>query len=224
MRVLSVTFIWICDPVMMMRITLAGALLALVGCSGGTLPSFLGAMTGAAPVVQLAMFDGNVTAVGPNGFCADPAASRPSRGFAIFAPCATLGVDDAPAAVSAIITVQIGSAGSGIVQNDPAGFAAVLEGSAGPTILARSGNADAVTVNKVVRDDVRVSVYFTDDAPATIEGTQEAEWRSFVDLNDRLVTVSVHGFDAAPLSLRNGAALLDQAVAALIVANMPSDG
>jgi hypothetical protein len=39
-----------------------------------------------------------------------------------------------------------------------------------------------------------------------------------------LVTISVRGIDAAPLSERDGVVLLDQAIAALIVANTLADG
>ena len=195
----------------MIRIVLAGATLALAGCSG-------------LPAAQLAMFDGDVVTVGPNGYCADAVASRPDKGFAIFAPCARLGASSAATALSAITTVQVGDSGSAIVHGDPAGFAAVLSGDTGPKILARGSDATTVTINMVIQDGARVSVYFTDDAATAIEGMQNAEWRSFFDLDDRLVTVSVRGIDAAPLSERDGVVLLDQAIAALFVANTSADG
>lgn len=195
----------------MIRIAFAGAMLALAGCSGF-------------PVAQLAMFDGDVVTVGPDGYCADAVASRPDKGFAIFAPCATLGARSAAAARSAITTVQVGDSGSAIVQSDPAGFAAVLAEDTGPKILARGSDATTVTINMVIQDAARVSVYFTDDATTAIEGVQNAEWRSFFDLDDRLVTVSVRGIDAAPLSERDGVTLLDQAIAALIAANTSAGG
>ncbi len=195
----------------MTRIVFAGAALALAGCSG-------------LPAAQLAMFDGDVVTVGPNGYCADAVASRPDKGFAIFAPCATLGVKDTAAVVNAITTVQVGESGSAIVQSDPAELAAVLAGAFGPSILARGGDAETVTVTTVQQNGARVSVYFTDSAATVIESMQNAEWRSFFDLNDRLVTVSVRGIDAAPLSERDGVVLLEQAVAALIAANTSADG
>jgi hypothetical protein len=176
------------------------------------------------PAAQLAVFDSDVVTVGPNGYCADTVASRPDKGFAIFAPCTTLGASSAATALSAITTVQVGDSGSAIVQGDPAGFAAVLSGDTGPKILARGSDATTVTINMVIQDGARVSVYFTDDAATAIEGMQNAEWRSFFDLDDRLVTVSVRGIDAAPLSERDGVVLLDQAIAALIVANTLADG
>jgi hypothetical protein len=195
----------------MIRIAFAGATLALAGCSGSA-------------VTQLAVFDGDVITVGPKGYCADVVASRPDSGFAIFAPCATLGVRSAAAVASAIATVQVGESGSAIVQSDPAGFAAVLAEASGPSILARGSDATTVTINMVIQDGARVSVYFTDDSETAIEGMQNAEWRSFVDLNDRLVTVSVRGIDAAPLSEHDGVVLLDQAVNGLIAVNTPTDG
>lgn len=211
----------------MMRSALAGATLALAGCAGGlpdiSLPSFLGPKVDAAPAASLAMFGGDMTAAGPKGFCADPLASRPAGGFAIFAPCSALGVDDAPAAVPAVTTVQIGKAGSAIVQADSVAFAALLEGPSGVDILARTKESDAVTVTTVKHTDARVSVFFTDDAPAFVDGAQGAQWRSFLDMNGRLATVSVRGLGEAPLSQATGADLLDQAVKALIDANTNND-
>lgn len=212
---------------------MAGAALALAGCSGGlsglkmpSLPSmpsiFAPSSDDMAAVSKLSVLNGAITAVGPDHYCADPAASRPSNGFVIFAPCSTLGVEDAEPAVAGIVTVQVGAARSATVGSDPAALAAVLEGSSGPAILARGGDADTVSVKSVSHRDDRVAVYFTDDAPAFIEGAQEAEWRSFVDLAGRLITVSVRGFDAAPLSQSIGAGLLDQATDALLAANVSS--
>ena len=115
--------------------------------------------------------------------------------------------------------MQIGQHGSALVEKHAVELAAVLQGVSGPIILARDGDTSTVMVKQVIQADARVSVYFDDDAPAAIYGTQEAEWRSFIDVNDRLVTVSVRGFDFAPLSARDGERLLDQAVAVLIAAN-----
>lgn len=67
--------------------------------------------------------------------------------------------------------------------------------------------------------DDHVAVYLRDKAPAHIEGAQESEWRAFLDIAGRLATISVRGLDAAPLNDNAGAALLEQAVKALIAAN-----
>ena len=158
------------------RIMMVGAVSALAGCSGGlsglempslpSMPSIFGPSSDdVAPVSKLSVLGGAITAVGPDHYCADPAASRPRNGFVIFAPCSTLGVEEADPAVAAIVTVQVGAAGSATVGDDLAALAAVLEGSSGPAILARGGDADTVSVKSVAHSDDRVTVYFTDDAP-----------------------------------------------------------
>lgn len=203
------------------KMSVAGAVFALAGCAGLQTGSLVKALpsgvTPAAP--SLAMFDGTVQAVGPVGFCVDPDSSSPKRGFAIFAPCSTLGVEGASVATSALTTVQFGSEQSAIVGQDAAGFAAYLKGTDGPVVLSRSGNAETVKLIEIRELDDHVAVYLRDKAPAFIDGAQESEWRAFLDIAGRLATISVRGLDEAPLHDSVGAALLEQAVKALIAAN-----
>lgn len=198
---------------------LAGALSVLAGCVAPSV-DLPGGVTPAA--TSLAMFNGNTRAVGPTGFCADPDSSRPKSGFAIFAPCSTLKVEGALATAPAITTIQFGPEQSAVVQADAAGFADFLKGPGGPFMLSRSGDSETVRVIEVRKFQNFVAVYLRDKAPAHIDGAQEAEWRAFVDIAGRLTTVSVRGLDVAPLGDQQGAALLDQAVQALIAANSPT--
>ena len=209
---------------MLLRAIGLGALLGLGGCTGANAPNLSGLLGGAnaSPEPQLALLGGKFTAVGPAGYCADTAASRPVKGFAIFAPCGMLGGTGASATLNAVTTVQIGPVNSAIVGDDPRAFAQVLSSDSGPAILSRDGDAQTVVVQSVRQHGARVSVYFTDAAPAFIAGAQEAEWRSFFDLSGRLATVTVRGLDSAPLSATRGAVLLDQAVEKLMLANSPA--
>lgn len=202
------------------KLALAGAIFALAGC-GADLSKLANSLPGGVSdaVPTAAMFAGDVIAVGPAGYCVDPDSSRIKVGFAILAPCATLGVAGAPAVTRAIATIQAGEKGSSIVDGNKAAFAAYLKGPNGPSVLSRSGKANTVRVVEVATFDRHVAVHLRDKAPAQIDGTQEDEWRGFVDVAGRLLTVSVRGLDAAPLSDRQGAILLDQAVKALIAAN-----
>ncbi len=201
---------------MIMRMSIAGAVFALAGCVDGFSPTSL---AGAAGKPTMAMLAGGFTAAGPDGYCVDPNGSDPQQGFALMAPCAvTRGVDQGPR-VRAIATLQVGAVGSAIVSQDPAAFAAYLGGPDGPLVLSRSGDADTVRIRKVSRSGDQVMVYLVDDAPATIDGMQEAEWRAFVDIAGRLVTIAVRGLDAAPLSEAAGAVLLRQSIDAVIRAN-----
>lgn len=197
----------------LVRMSVAGAVFALAGCVGG-LPGGV-----SDPLPAVVMFSGDIIAVGPTGYCVDPDSSRIKRGFAILAPCATLGVAGAPAVTRAIATLQAGPEGSAIVGADTAAFAAYLQGPDGPLVLSRSGDPDTVSVSEVRRFDSHVAVYLRDKAPAHIEGVQEAEWRAFFDVAGRLITVSVRGLDVAPLSNAAGATLLEQAVRAILAAN-----
>ena len=207
------------------KTSIAGAVIALAGCEAGTLNGLTGALPGGVSpaITSVSMFSGAVTAVGPIGYCVDPDSSRLRRGFAIFAPCSVLGVAEAPAVISAIATIQVGAADSAIVGRDPAAFAGYLKGENGPVVLSRSGDADTVSVTAVRTFDRHVVVHLRDKAPAHIEGAQEDEWRAFLDGAGRLLTISVRGLDEAPLNGARGAALLDQAVRAMIAANSPAD-
>ena len=203
------------------KMSVAGAVIALAGCSELEFDTLLKALPGGVTpaATSLIMFDGNVRAVGPVGFCADPDSSSPKRGFAMFAPCSTLEVEGAAVAVSALTTIQFGPEQSAMVAQDAAGFADYLRGGNGPVVLSRSGEADTVKVIEIRELDNHIAVYLHDKAPARIEGAQKSEWRAFLDIAGRLATISVRGLDAAPLNDNAGAALLAQAVKELITAN-----
>lgn len=202
------------------KMSVAGAVIALAGCSGNVskvIDDLPGGVSEAAPAV--ALFRGDVIAVGPTGYCVDPDSSRIKTGFAILAPCTTLGVEGAVDVTRAIATVQAGEKGSAIVEGNAEAFAAYLRGPDGPLALSRSGDADTVKVSEVQAKERHVIVYLQDKAPAFLDGAQEEEWRAFFDVAGRLLTVSVRGLDGAPLSESQGASLLEQAVKALFAAN-----
>jgi len=135
------------------------------------------------------------------------------------ASCKSLGVKDAKSVRSAIATVQVGRVGTAIVDDDPVTLAAVLQGPQGAAILAPSGASDAVKVQDVAVDDARVTVVFDDTSPPAIRGAQAKEWRGFLDIADRLVTVTVRGLDKAPLSDAAGAALLQKVMDGMVDIN-----
>lgn len=203
------------------KMSVAGAIVALAGCSGLKPDALIKALPGGVTpaTTSLALYHGDVIGVGPQGYCVDPDSSSPSRGFAILAPCVTLDVENAPEVVRAIVTIQAGPEGSALVSSDALGFAAFLKGDGGPLVLSRSGEASTVTLTEVRQFKNRVAVYLRDAAPAFIDGAQEAEWRAFIDVAGRLLTISVRGLDAAPLNAGQGSALLDQAVEAIFAAN-----
>ena len=204
---------------------LAFALLS--ACEGGVLASLPSVSGGASQVeqapafAQLELLDGAVTAAGPDGYCADLSASAPDDGFAIFAPCTSLDPEAEARALAGLATVQVGASDSATVTGQEAAFVALLESPEGAAVLSRTGQADTVTIQSTKPDEGAVSVRFTDSAPTDFDGAQALQWRAFVDVGNRLVTISVRGLQDAPLARAEGSAMLRQAIAALVAANDP---
>lgn len=189
----------------------AGAVLTpllLAGCASfptlPTLPSFLGG--GASN--ELALFGGAITAVGPEGYCPARGVSKPTEGFAVLAPCNFVARGGATPDIVGLITIQAGPAGSASVAGAEEALSALLQDPQGATLLA--GEVGTVEAGENI-----VQVRFTDSAASAVPGTQRDGWRGFFDLEDRLVTCTVRGTSAAPISAAEGKALLAQALLAL---------
>jgi hypothetical protein len=169
----------------------------------------------------LALQGGAVIAAGPEGYCVDPSASNARTGFAMIAGCDAIEGGDARPRLNGLIVVQSGAANTAAVTGAEDAFRAFLESEAGRSLLSRSGDAQTIDLDGTQAGDGRVTVYFDDTAPNEIIGVGPHEWRTFLDLNGRLVTVTVLSFSAAPIGEAAGDALLNQAVDALIAANTP---
>ena len=198
----------------MLRGGIVLSLMALTGCNE-VLPD----LSGAEPITELALVGGAVTAAGPSDYCVDATTSQPRRGLALIAACSTLKGEGAIPWRNAVIAVQVGEAGSAAVAGFEAQMAAFLETPAGAALLSRSGQPDAIEVRDTTAGQRGVTVIFTDTGPLPIPGTQQAEWRGFMDINDRLVTVSLRGLADDPLREGDGASLLREAMSAMRAAN-----
>ncbi|MBL4811780.1 MAG: dihydroxy-acid dehydratase [Rhodobacteraceae bacterium] len=211
-----------------MRFGFLALSLVLCNCSAdGETPAFLAGFEPGAgsifsappPNPQLGLFGGAIIAAGPEGFCADRRASRPNGGFALFASCDLLAMDESGAvAPRQLISIQAGRPGSATVSGQEVALNALLHTDAGATILSASGDAASVTVSRVEVSPGLVMVRFADVVPAA-EGLHVHEWRAFMDVGGRLVTIGLRAPAAAPLSERAGLALLRQAASAFLQAN-----
>lgn len=195
------------------RLCLALIAVGLAACAG------IGAPPSGDPALRLAVAGGAVTAVGPTGYCVDQSTSRPRSGFATLAPCASLGGEGALPAITAVALVQVGAAGSASVAGSEPVFTDFLSSEAGRALLSRTGDASQISVARASGARGVVTVGFADAAPPPIDGLQAEEWRSFLDIGDRLVTVSVRGLASQPLSASTGELLLSRFVTALRDAN-----
>lgn len=177
--------------------------LALVGLAG------LAACDPAGVAAPVAMLNGDLVVTPPEGYCADPLSSRPRAGFAVFAPCLTLGTEAPVPTILGVATVQAGAAGSAMVAGDETDLRDFLIGPQGAGLLSKGGSGAAISVVSSQAFDGQVVVHFRDSAPPPMDGLGQDEWRAFTDVSGRLVTVSVRALEDAPITAGRGAALLD---------------
>lgn len=168
---------------------------------------------------SLAVADGAVRVQGPDGYCVDTTTSRPDTGFAVLGACNLLGAGGGAPSSDGFITIQVGGPGSAIVAGSEGDLAVLLRTAQGAALLTDQGNASTVTINQLDRGDGLVSVRFSDRAPPPVDGLTAEEWRAFLDIGDRLVTIGVRGYTRAPLTAGQSQQILYGTVAALRAAN-----
>ncbi|NDU99517.1 dihydroxy-acid dehydratase [Pseudoroseicyclus tamaricis] len=203
-----------------MRAALAAAvLIALSGCE--TSVAAIGAPTGEG-ARALALYGGDIVATAPYGYCADTEASRPSLGFALFAGCGLISALDIMPTAEALLSIQVGQAGSAAVTGQEGELAGLLLTEAGAALLSEDGNGAEVEVDDVQPREGIVFVHFTDESPPPAPGIETREWRAFFDVKGRLVTIALRGLARAPLSTDGGLGLLESAAETFRAANTGS--
>ncbi|MEJ6404192.1 dihydroxy-acid dehydratase [Yoonia sp. 2307UL14-13] len=168
------------------------------------------------PAKSVALVQGDIMATAPAGYCIDPATSTPANGFAVMAPCATLGGRDPAPDVLGVATVQVGAAASGTVAGEEETLRNLMQTAAGAQLLSNSGDANQIEVLDTKTDENTVTVHFRDDGTPPVDGMGNEEWRAFTDIGGRLVTVAVRGLAAAPMDGDTGTWLLGRVVNGLV--------
>ncbi len=191
-----------------MRLTVLTSLAALT----------LSACTVEAPTQSVALLEGGIVATTPDGYCVDGQSSRPAEGFALLAPCVSLGEPELAPDVIGVATVQVGPEASGSVAGAEGALRDYLITEDGAGLLSQSGNAADVEILSSQAFDGQVMVYFKDASDPPVVGLQNEEWRAFTDINGRLVTIAVRGLAAAPLQDGPGAGLLKLILAGVTAA------
>jgi len=171
----------------------------------------------------LSLLGGDMRVRGPEGYCIDQGASNARRGFAVLVGCALLSEDAAVMPrLDGLITVQIGDEDTASVAGNEDAFADFLKSEAGRGVLASTGDLATVPEVATVTDSTAVLARFEDTSGPTFPGTSGPQWRGFLDVNGRLVTVSVLSFDRSSLSRSEGERLLVVAMAELAEVNAPT--
>ncbi|WP_143535550.1 hypothetical protein [Roseisalinus antarcticus] len=198
-----------------MRGGLVLAALLLSACAGGEgapggggLLSFLSPAS-RAPQDSISVYGGSVTVRGPNGYCVDPAASRATSGFAVMASCARTANADRQPRLDALITAQVGRAGSAMVTGSEPALSALLAGPTGRDMLS---DGQPVAVSGVDQTPGVVFVNFTEtESTAPVAPPL---MRAFFDIGDRLVTVSIRPVEGSDLDVTSERLLIAETIAA----------
>ncbi|HRO10122.1 hypothetical protein [Amaricoccus sp.] len=190
----------------------AAGLLALAACD----PAAMG--QGATPSrANLNVAGRVVTIAPPPGFCIDPdsVSSGADGAFVLMSDCGPAdGTQGRRRPVGAAMTASVSTGGFAGEGDTAAGSLADLQAFAdtreGRTVLGRSGQPERVRIlNSQLRGDV-LYVLVEDRGAQPIAGIERQFWRAFLEVNGRLVALSVLGFEGAGLGPQDA---LDQLAA-----------
>lgn len=154
---------------------------------------------------RVALFQGDMIAQPPAGYCVDQGASAAQGGGAVVLMGRCSGDT---AAVPALITLSVGEPGSSaVLQSGAKALSDYFRSPAGRAALARDGKAGSVRVQQTSVVDGALVLRVVDRAVGDY-------WRVIFGLRGRLVTISVRADDPA-----QGRRIVDLAMAAMRQAN-----
>jgi len=178
-------------------------LAALAACDPATMAA-VGAGGASASRARVVVAGAPVTIAAPPGFCID--AGSTSQGadgaFVLMSDCALLGRSAAGRTpVGAALTASVSTGGFAGEGDTAAGSLADLAEFAqtreGRTVLGRSGQPDRVRILATqLKGDV-LYVLVEDRGAQPLAGIDRQFWRAFLEVNGRLVALSVLGFEGA---------------------------
>lgn len=201
------------------RSALLSAGLVVASCGGGGRfdSGTRGAQSSRASVVkQVTVTTDQVVVTGPSGFCVDPTSSRTTDTlpFVMLGSCSAIArnSDEPEPAHKALLTASIGAPASGytLLQSSEQILTEFFDSDEGRRTLSRSGDPESV---QVLDSYVREGIYFLntkDSSKGTIPEVSQEEWRAYLDVSGRLVSLAVLGFSDAPWGTEDGRRLIKE--------------
>ena len=98
-------------------------------------------------------------------------------------------------------------------------MAKFLGSPAGRAALSRSGKAASLTIAEISSAGKVMYIRASDSAPAPGQEVEQEYWRALLAVRGQIVTLSVLGLKASPMSSADKRALLEQFVARVQAAN-----
>ncbi len=146
-----------------------------------------------------------VVITGPEGYCVDPTATRNTEdtGFVLMGNCAAIANSRrvVQPATPAVLTAAVSEASEGgRLADSMADLDAFFRSDDGLRLISRAGDAETVTVlDTLVEGDVFL-LHASDTSDGAIDGVQEEYWRAYLDIGNRLATLSVIALEDRALS------------------------
>ncbi|PWK61503.1 hypothetical protein [Roseicyclus mahoneyensis] len=191
--------------------------LALAGCGG-----VLGAVAPAP--AEIAVTSDLIVVTGPEGYCVDPTATRNSddTGFVLLGNCAAIANSGGAAqpAVPAVLTAAVSEpSDGGRLADSMADLDTFFRSEDGLRLISRTGDASTVTVlDTAVEGDVFL-LHASDSSAAAIDGVQGDYWRAYLDVGNRIATLSVLALEDRALSRDDSLVTLREFISAVQAAN-----
>lgn len=192
--------------------------LVVAGCGG-----VLGAVAPAP--AEIAVTSDLIVVTGPEGYCVDPTATRNSddTGFVLLGNCAAIansGRAGQPA-VPAVLTAAVSArSDGGRLADSMADLDTFFRSEEGLRLISRTGDAATVTVlDTAVEGDV-FFLHATDASAGAVDGVQSDYWRAYLDVGDRIATLSVLALEDRALSRDDSLFTLRAFVDAVQAANV----
>jgi hypothetical protein len=184
------------------RLVGIAVLLTLAACGGGG--GGIG-MSGPTAVREATVTSDRVVIAGPEGFCVDPTSTRDrgDTGFVLLGNCAAISNSRRAGqpAVPAVLTAAISAAGNtGQIADNLFELDTFFRSDEGRRLLSRSQDAATVTVLDGAIEGDAFFLHASDSSAGPIDGLQDSYWRAYLDLGDRIATLSVLGMEDRALS------------------------
>lgn len=180
--------------------------------------------SGTAPVRAVSVTSDMVTVSGPEGFCIDPESTRDSgdTAFVLLGNCAVISDRRSAGqpAVQAILTASLSEAdASQTLRGAIPDLGDFFASDEGRQLLSRAGEADTVEVLDSFHQGDVFYLHARDSSASEIQNVSSDYWRSYLDVGDRIATLTVLGREDNPVPSDTGLQTLREFTQAVQLAN-----
>jgi hypothetical protein len=184
--------------------------MALAGCGDGRFADVGAAISRGAPARdRIAVADNAVVIAGPSGFCVDPRSTKAAgpAPFVMMGNCASISGNSGAAQpqVQAVLTATvIPMVAAETFDGTAAQLQAFFMSEEGRRALSRSGNPETVAVQEMFAEGDTFYLRANDTSPGPANNLAAEHWRAYFNVNDRLVSATVLGFQGRQMTPEQG--------------------